>query len=248
MLGGACVLSRARVLGARPADVVAVAALQLVLPFVLLAYGQDRLTTSAAGLLIALVPVWTLGFAAVARDARGHDRREVQGVVLGAVGVTVYFAPGLVTGAQSAVGVAAVTAAAAGFALGGLVARRAAPAHPLSFTTAVMAVGTALLAPLVLVPGGATWGGGGADAWVAVLLLGTMGTGVVFLGLYRLIVGAGALYASLVDYLAPVCAVFYGVALLGESVSASGALGLSLVVAGTWTVGSRRPRGRAGPR
>ena len=64
--------------------------------------------------------------------------------------------------------------------------------------------------------------------------LGAIGTGVAFLIFYTLIADVGPARASIVAYLAPGFAVGYGVALLGESITAGTIAGLVLILAGSW--------------
>ena len=94
-----------------------------------------------------------------------------------------------------------------------------------------MGVSALLTLPLALadLPSGA-----GADTIGSLLVLGAGGTGVAFLLYYTLIAEVGPARASIVAYLAPVFAVFYGVALLDEGFSVAAAVGLLLILAGSW--------------
>ena len=73
-----------------------------------------------------------------------------------------------------------------------------------------------------------TWRG---DAIAAVLILGTIGTGIAYLLNYRLIVDEGASTASTVIYLLPVVAVVLGAAVLGESLPLNVLVGMAIVLA-----------------
>ncbi len=76
----------------------------------------------------------------------------------------------------------------------------------------------------------------------AVAALGVLGTGISFVLFYGLIGGVGPTRASLVAYIAPGCAGVYGVTLLGEDFGALTALGLVLIVGGSWLAShGRRP-------
>jgi drug/metabolite transporter (DMT)-like permease len=72
------------------------------------------------------------------------------------------------------------------------------------------------------------------DSLSAVLALGVLGTGLAFLIFYVLINELGASRASIVAYLAPAFSVGYGVALLGESITAGTIAGLLLILVGSW--------------
>ena len=72
------------------------------------------------------------------------------------------------------------------------------------------------------------------------------GTGVATLIYFRLIVGAGATFTSMINYLIPPIAVLWGVLLLGESPSWRMAAALLLITAGVALINWRK-RGRYKP-
>ena len=71
-----------------------------------------------------------------------------------------------------------------------------------------------------------------AGALASVAALGILGTAVALLFYYRMLVLYGAGRASLVTYLIPPVAVFYGVVFLDESLKANAIAGLVLILAG----------------
>ncbi len=72
----------------------------------------------------------------------------------------------------------------------------------------------------------------GWKALGSVAALGVFGTAFAYLILYRLINTYGSSRTSLVTYLLPPIALFYGVALLDERVTLNAVLGLVLILAG----------------
>jgi drug/metabolite transporter (DMT)-like permease len=68
----------------------------------------------------------------------------------------------------------------------------------------------------------------------AMLGLGIGGTGIAFVIYYALNREVGPTRTSLVSYIAPVFAVFYGVTLLHETFSSATAIGIALIVGGSW--------------
>jgi drug/metabolite transporter (DMT)-like permease len=79
---------------------------------------------------------------------------------------------------------------------------------------------------------------------LALALLGTVAGQLLY---FRLVYGYGSARASLVVYLLPVTALFYGALLLDEPLTASALVGLVLILTGT-ALGSgllRMPRRRA---
>jgi drug/metabolite transporter (DMT)-like permease len=98
--------------------------------------------------------------------------------------------------------------------------------------SALMSLPVAAATPPAAVPGGGTI--------AAMLALGIGGTGISFAIFYTLIAWLGPARASLVAYIAPGFAVFYGVALRGEELTVATIAGLILIVGGSWLAG-RRP-------
>ena len=73
----------------------------------------------------------------------------------------------------------------------------------------------------------------GARAWLAVLVLGVLCSGLAYTVYFRLIARAGPARALTVTFAIPVFAVFYGVVLLGESISPWMIVCAAIIIAGT---------------
>ena len=73
----------------------------------------------------------------------------------------------------------------------------------------------------------------GANAWLALLAVGVLCTGVAYIIFFRLIENAGPPRALTVTFLVPVFAVLYGVLLLGEHVTTWMLLCAAVIVCGT---------------
>jgi drug/metabolite transporter (DMT)-like permease len=74
----------------------------------------------------------------------------------------------------------------------------------------------------------------GLDAVASLLTLGVICTGIAFVIFHSLVASDGPARASLVGYIAPVFSIFYGVVLLDESFSVYTAVGLVLILGGSW--------------
>ena len=73
------------------------------------------------------------------------------------------------------------------------------------------------------------------------MALGVVGTALAFVIFYKLIAETGAGRASLVSYLAPGIALFYGALLLDEPITAASIGGLALILGGV-ALASRKPK------
>jgi drug/metabolite transporter (DMT)-like permease len=72
----------------------------------------------------------------------------------------------------------------------------------------------------------------GLRAVAAVVVLGAVGTALAFVIFYKLIAEVGAGRASLVSYLAPGVALFYGAVFLDEAITVAAIAGLALILGG----------------
>jgi drug/metabolite transporter (DMT)-like permease len=81
----------------------------------------------------------------------------------------------------------------------------------------------------------------GMRAILSVLALGAIGTALAFVIFYKLIAEVGAGRASLVSYLAPGVALFYGAVFLDEAITLAATGGLVLILGGV-ALASRRRR------
>lgn len=228
-------------------SIVVVAIAQVAAPFVLIALGQEEITSSLAGILVGSAPIWTalLAFFFVAEER--SEGVQLLGIAIGVAGLVLLLGVDLGGGLEALLGGLAIVLAALGYAIGGLLAkRRLATVQPIGVAAIVLAVSTALSLPAALLTLPAATPGSGPLAAVAVL--GVLGTGIAFAIFYELIATIGPARTFLVTYLAPIFAVAYGVVLLDEPFGAISLAGLLLILAGSYLAaggalpGSRRMR------
>ena len=211
-----------------------------VLPFMLIGWGEEHVSSALASVLNACTPLFAAGFAAGLLGERLRLPQFV-GMAFGFFGVAV--AAGLGGGdlaGSSLLGSAAVVLASAGYGFGFTYANR--------FTTGLSALqlsfgqllaGTLLLAPVAAVDLAAGRVNLGPSSALCLLLLGSLGTGYAYLLNYRTLQESGATVASLVTYLVPLVAVAAGILVLDEPFSLSLVLGGLIVVLGVALVQGR---------
>jgi len=213
--------------------IAALAAIQVAAPFLLISAGEQEISSSLAGILVASAPIFTALLAIKLDDAERVHGWNLVGVAIGIVGVALLL--GLDTGGGSGaiVGGIFVVVASLGYALGGfLLKKRLSQRAPVGISGLAMAFSAAMTLPFVLVnpPDAAP----GAGSLAAVAALGILGTGVAFGIFYTMIAQVGPTKASLVAYIAPGFAVVYGVLLRDERFTAATAAGLLLIVGGSY--------------
>lgn len=251
-LGAAVLLPLARHAGALGpmrgliGPIVLLAVVQVVVPFVLITYGERHIASSLTAILVSAAPIFT-AILAVRYDAADRPRGiATAGVALGIVGVVLLFGVDLSGDEAAIAGGLMVLLAAFGYAVGTLYLRhRMAGVPPLGIAAATMLAGTVVLAPaaLLALPTQAP----SPQAIASLVALGAGGTGLAFAIFYTLIADIGAGRATLVAYIAPGFAVVYGVALLGEPLTAGAILGLVLILAGSWIAAEGRLPGQPRP-
>jgi drug/metabolite transporter (DMT)-like permease len=221
--------------------ILVLAVVQIAGPFVLITAGEQHISSSLTGILVASAPIFTALLAFwVDSEERSSGWRAV-GVGVGIVGVAVLL--GVDVGGDSAglLGGLMVLLASMGYAIGGFVIkRRFAGVQPLGMVAAAMAAS----ALMMLVPALLSFPGSPPSATVtaSIIALGVGGTGIAFVIFYTLIAGVGPARASIVAYVAPGFAIVYGVVLLGESFTLGTLAGLVLVLAGSWLAAGGRLR------
>jgi drug/metabolite transporter (DMT)-like permease len=222
-------------LRARLGMVSVIAVVHIIGPFLLITYGEQHITSSLTGLLIAVEPV---AIALLMSRTEPLTRGRTAGLVLGFAGVAVLVGLDVSGDRLGLLGAGMVLLAAVSYAVATmLVQRRAADVPPETLAGGTTAITAIVLAPFAI----ATWPTAPvhASAWTALALLGVFCTAVALLAFYRLIALAGSNRAGLVTYLNPVVAVALGVAFLNEPLRWSTVAGFTLVVAGCWL--STRP-------
>lgn len=219
-----------------------------VLPFMLIGWGEEHISSALASVLNACTPLFAAGFAAALLGERLRPP-QLAGVAVGFLGVAVVAGVGGGDLAGSSLlGSAAVILASAGYGFGFAYANRFTTGlSVLQLSFGQLLAATLILAPVAAVDVAAGRVDLGPQAALCLLLLGTLGTGYAYLLNYRTLQESGATVASLVTYLVPLVAVAAGVLVLGEPFSLRLVLGGLIVIAGVALVQGRLfgPRRRA---
>jgi len=211
-----------------------VSVLNNLLPFFFFAWGEQRVSSSLAGIYNATTPLFTLLLAMAALPEERPSRTRFAGLLLGFLGVVVIIAPWRGTGGSSLPGQLACLAAGACYALGIVYTRRflSGNGHP----PLVLATGQLLCSSTLLLAAVPLWTTSAPDltlrVGLSILALGALGTGLAYLIFYGLIGAVGATSASTVTYLVPLIAVALGVAVLGEHIGWNDFAGAAVVVLG----------------
>lgn len=194
------------------------------IPFALIGWGETRIDSGLASILIGTMPLFTLLFAHVFGVERGLSRRAWAAIVLGFLGSVTLIGPAALTefGSGGGVEVAAqiaVVAAGASYAATAVYGRVLSLAMPVPLIASGSMTASALvMVPLALLIDRPWDLRPGMESLLAVAALGVFATGLASLIYFRLLRAAGPTFVSLLNYLIPALGFVLGVVWLNEPV------------------------------
>jgi drug/metabolite transporter (DMT)-like permease len=205
---------------------------------VILLYGLRHVGTGLASVVnAALTPISLLGFGVILGQER-FSARQAGAIALGVIGIVVLFGPSAMAGTldtMTLVGTAGIIVSCLCYSLGSVLAiplmRNMPPAELAGMTNLIGGV-ILLVMSLIIEPGawaalGGNWGWAAWLSWLFLLLPGSLGATVVYFLLVR---DWGASRTGTYAFVSPVIAVLLGVAVLGEQVHLTDAIGMALML------------------
>jgi drug/metabolite transporter (DMT)-like permease len=218
--------------------------LEMTMPWLLLSWAEQDLSSSLTGLLVAGVPFVAALTARLAGDEDRLSPVRVAGMVVGVVGIALLL--GLDVGGAQLTAIAAVALVVVGYATAPMVISRKLPDVPGVTASAFALVVTAVVYAPFAVPQLGTAADAPADAWLSVAALGVVCTAVALALFFALIREVGPQRALVITFVNPAVAVLLGVLLLDEPFTLGLAVGLPLVLVGC-ALATRRSPGRTRP-
>ena len=223
-----------KVNGAARRDLVIIGGLSSAIPFSLLAWGQQYVTSGFAGVSMAAVALIILPLAHFTVPGEQMTPRKTVGFLIGFVGVVILIGGQAFVSTGAAFetpGRVACVLAASCYAIGSIMLRRLPAAHPIGLATILLIIGAGMTVPVA-------WAVEGPPPLPSPQLLAVL----AFLGLIataganflRVLVvrSAGPVFMSLVNYQVPVWSVVLGGLILGEALPKSLLLAMSLILLG----------------
>ncbi|MEK6275645.1 MAG: DMT family transporter [Actinomycetota bacterium] len=218
------------------------------LPFTLIAWGETKIDSGVAAIGNASMPIFVAILAIKFRSSERATGSRLVGVMLGLLGVAVLTGINPKGGWAGVAGTLAVVLASISYAVATLYTQGLLDdVHNDVLAATSVTWGAVFLTPLGAVQAPSHFPSWGVIASVlALALLGTVAGQLIY---FRMIYRYGSARSSLVVYLLPVTALFYGALLLDEPITVSAIVGLVLILTGT-ALGSgvlRLPRRAAVP-
>lgn len=213
------------------------------LPFTLIAWGEERIDSGLAAILMAVMPPTTVLLTHVfTRDERLTAPKLI-GVAMGFAGVVLLIGPEALRGLGGEAGrQLAVAGGAVCYAVTFTIARFVPPSPPAVRSAAVMICASVQMIPLALLVDQPWALSPSAGSVAALVYLGLLPTALATIIFFQLISARGATFVALNNYMIPVLGVIWGAAFLGERISlqALGALALILIGIGVTSLRRRR--------
>jgi drug/metabolite transporter (DMT)-like permease len=204
------------------------------LPFFLLGWSQQHVSSGFAGITMAAIPLFVIGFAHFLIAGEGLSRQKSLGFALGLIGVGVLIGPGVLAASGSEFeGLARLgcLAAALSYAVGAILTRRCPDVHPVGFGVLALWVASAIMLPAALIIEGVPELPA-MRPFLAVLYLGLLPTGYATYLLVGIIRSAGTSFLAQVNYHVPVWSVLLGVLVLNEELPGRFVLALGIIISG----------------
>jgi drug/metabolite transporter (DMT)-like permease len=225
----------------RPRWAVVLGCVSVVAPFMLITLGELEVPSGLTAVLISPAALFVALLAPLIDPSERIDRRQGVGMLIGLAGVALVVGVESIHSLWQFLGALAMVGAAVFYALGGFVVKRR-YGRLTSMQTSFVSLSVATIVTLPAAVATAPTDTPGLRAVVALIALGVVGTALAFVIFYKLIAEVGAGRASLVSYLAPGVALFYGAIFLDEAITPAAIVGLVAILGGVAL--ASRPRRR----
>lgn len=212
----------------------AVSLLLNVIPGVLFAFAETKVTSILAGIINAVTPLMTLLAIMIAFREERPKNYQVVGLLIGFLGVLTVLGAWKGLGTNPIVAVFALLLAVTCYGVSFPYSRKFVLPHklkPEALAAVQVSAGALTLLPFYLIDGIAK------DEYrpgpvLAMIALGVFGSGFAYIWNFKVMEAAGSAIASTVTYVTPVVAVIVGIIFVGEKVSWYEPVGAAIVLIG----------------
>lgn len=220
------------------------AAVGNVVPFTLISWGELYISSSLAGILMALMPISVMILAHFFVANERITPRKATGFILGLVGVLVLVGAEALTGLGgiNLLAQVAIIAATLCYAVNSIITKRLPTVHVLVAATGTLVAGSIILTPFALWIDQPWQNTVHTGPLISVLLLGVISTGLATWVYFLIVARRGPSFLSMINYVIPVVAFAAGVWLLREPASVQKFVALAAIFAGIAISQTKRSR------
>ncbi len=218
-----------------------------VIPWIAIAWGEERISSGLASILNSTTTLWTAVLIYWVMPSERPTFVNYVGVLIGFAGVIVLVYPDISAHGLSGnvLGAVAVLVASLSYAVNALYQRRK-MRHVSVFEISLGQLAASVLFAIPIAAPSLAHVHVQLVSMASVIALGALGTGLAYLLYYYVMNTLGAVRAAGVTFLVPLTAVFWGVALLHERLSGVIIIGMIVILAGIVLTNLRRaPRQKA---
>lgn len=206
---------------------------ELIGPWYLITQAEQKISSGLTGLLVATVPIWSAILASIFGDHTVWHRTRLFGLVIGFLGVVGVVGIESISGRQDIVSILMVLIAAIGYAYAiNMINRRIPQVSAIAINTWAMVITMVVYLPFVFLNFPTKMPS--PEAIGSVIALGVFCTAIAFIVFFKLVAEVGPPRASFITYLNTAVAVLLGVIILSEPITLGIAIGLPLILLGSF--------------
>jgi len=215
------------------------ACLEMIVPWYLITTAETKISSGLTGLLVATTPIWSTVFTSLYGDKTVWHRKRLFGLLLGFIGVFTLVGIEALSGTSALWAIGYVLLSAVGYAYAVIMITRKLPGvSGIAINAVAMAISAVVYIPFAIAqrPRGAV----STNALLSLLGLGVLCTAAAFVVFFMVMRDIGPARASLVTYVNTAVAVLLGSLILSEPFTLGMAIGLPMVLVGSYFAG-RKP-------
>ena len=209
-----------------------------VIPFNLIAWGQQEITASVGSILNATTPLFTVIIANYWPNGEKATLNRIFGVIIGFCGVILLMGLSIHDIDNSIIGQGAILLAAISYAISALIGKEIKKIHPAISATYMLSISSVILLPIILFSGNELLPQASKQSVIAIMGLAIFSTSIAYLIFYKLIENIGS-NVMLVTLLMPVSAILLSIIILNETINTTQIIGLLLILTGLILVDGR---------
>jgi drug/metabolite transporter (DMT)-like permease len=215
-------------------------ALNNLIPFSLIVWGQTHIDSSLASILNATTPIFSVVLAHFLTREEQLTLNRMAGILIGWLGVTVLIGIESLKGFGVEVfGQIAVLGAGFFYSCAAIFGRRFSGMDPVVVATGMLCGSTIMMIPMALIIEQPWNLNPSAITWAALFGLSAISTSLAYIIYFRVLATAGATNLLLVIFLVPVSAILLGVIILGERPGWNAFGGMALIFLGLIAIDGR---------
>ena len=206
-----------------------------LIPFFLVPWGQQLISSSLTAILMAVNPLFALILGHFFSNNEVFTSRKLLSILVGFSGVVLVFGENAFSSTNGNIlAQLAVIFAGIGYTISGVIATRMDRLSADSVSAAIFICASVIILPIWIViekPWNLNFE---KESLIALTHLGLVSTGMAFLMRYYIIFRAGAVFLSYVAFLIPMFGIFFGILFLEESISMNTIVAVLLILLGVF--------------